>query len=164
MKILDNIIKSNIIQLVFVTIVLIFLTVLATVKFYGNYINNNYEVDNFIINSDKRIKTKLKKLNDSEGLKEKGYKVNITNNGEQRYYKILLSPLVDNESEIRVAFNNNVIRNLSSFEKYNDSYVIYNYYLPKSYSSINTIKIWQKQDSTLDNINVNFDIKFEIGK
>ena len=162
MKILDKIIKSNVISLIIVTIILILMTVFITSKYIESKFKNTYVVDNFVVNTDRKIKTKLEKLSDEEGLKTKEYDINITNNGIKRNYKILLSPIIDNDDQIRVSFNNNTIRNLSSFDKEDNSYVIYKYYLPTSYSSLNNIKIWQKQDSNLNNINVDFKIEFKI--
>ena len=138
------------------------MTVFVTVKFYESKINSSYQIGSFIIDSEKKIKTTLKKLSDNEGLKTKNYKVNVTNNGDKKEYKILLSPIIENDSDIRLAINNNVVRNLSSFDKEDNSYVIYTSPLSTSYTSINNIKIWQKQDSTLNNLKVNFEIKVKI--
>ena len=162
MRILDKIIKSNIISLILVTLVLILMTVFITSKYIDSKLKDTYEVDRFIVSGDKKIKTKLNKLSDQDGIKSKEYTINITNNGIKRDYKILLSPIVENDEEIRVAFNNNIIRNLSSFDKEDNSYIIYEYYLPSSYSSLNTIRMWQKQDSKLNNIKTDFKIEFKI--
>lgn len=162
MRVLDKIIRNNVISLVVVTIILIVLTVFVTTKFIEMKIKNTYEVEGFVISGDKKIKTKLNKLNDSEGLKEKQYTINITNNGETRNYKILLSPIVDNDSDIRLSFNDNIIRNLSSFDKEDNAYIIYQSYLPSSYSSLNYIRIWQRPTSIEDNIKVDFNLTFKI--
>jgi len=162
MRVLDKIIKSNVISLTLVTIILIVLTVFVTTKFYEMKVKNTYEIEHFVISGDKKIKTKLNKLSDQDGLKGNIYTINITNNGPTRNYKILLSPIVNNDEDIRLSFNDNIIRNLSSFDKEDNSYIIYNSYLPSSYSSLNKIKIWQRPTSTEDNISVDFNLTFKI--
>ena len=162
MKILDKLIKSNIISLIFVTLILILMTVFVTNKYIESNFKSAYNVDNFIVDSDKTIKTTLKKLSDIDGLNEKAYSINITNNGEKRNYKILLSPIVDNDDDIRLSLNGYITRTLSKFDKEDNSYVIYSDSLNTQYTSINKIKIWQNSDSKIDNIKVNFEIKFKV--
>ena len=70
--------------------------------------------------------------------------------------------LLVNDNDIRLSINGYIIRDLSKFDKEDNSYVIISDTLNSHYTSINNIKLWQKKDSKLDNIKVDFEIKFKI--
>ena len=75
---------------------------------------------------------------------------------------VIYMKLLVNDNDIRLSINGYIIRDLSKFDKEDNSYVIISDTLNSHYTSINNIKLWQKKDSKLDNIKVDFEIKFKV--
>lgn len=159
MKLLNKTIFENVISLIVFIIIIVALTFIITLKILQNNVYNVYKEDNFMIELEPKINKTLDKLSDIDGLNSKFNKVNITNNNvDTRKYKILITPLNNDASDIRLSVDNYLIRNLSSFDKQNDSYIIYESSLEPQKSILHQIRVWQSKKSQKDNINVNFKI------
>ena len=166
MKAIKRSLIGYIISAVFFVLLFIALVVLIISKYViRENLHNTYQEDNFMIDIDPKINKKLDKLDDANGLYSDFNIVNITNNDQKiRKYQIILSPLSNNEEDIRVSIDNSLIRNLSNFDKNNNNYILGEFELEPSYSNVHQIRMWQDIKSKLDKINVDFKITVNIFK
>lgn len=163
MKILNKSILESVISAIIFVIIFIVLTVVVTYKFIESNIHKTYNEKNFMIEIEPKINKELEILSDIEGLKDKYNIINITNNNsDTKKYQILLSPINDDDSDIRVSVDNYLIRSLNNFEKDNNSYILYENNLEANKSRLHQIRLWQSKNNPNKKINVNFKLSVKI--
>lgn len=165
MKILNRLIFEHVISAIIFVIFAIVLTVIITMKVIQNNIHNTYKEDNVMIEIEPKINRQLDKLTDIEGLNSKYNVINITNNDNViKKYQILLSPINDNENDIRIYLDNYLIRDLSYYKKEDNSYILYESELKPDFSILHQVRVWQAKNSDKDKINVNFKLSVRLLK
>lgn len=157
--------KKDQIILIIYTVVITLLIIICAYLLTSLYINNNLtrtiQDHNLIIEYNPKIKTDLLPLKDIDGLGTKGYKVNVTNlNSTNVEYEILLGNINSNEENIRLSFDDMLIRNLNKFTKEDNNYVIYKAIVDAGYTDIHYIKMWLLPGE--DKLPVNFKINVKI--
>ncbi len=163
MKILNASIKSYVISGIIFIIFCIIIAVFISIKIYENNIHKTYVINNFTVDLNPNISSKLEKLSDLDGLKSKQYDINITNNNDvAKKYQILLSPLCNEEGLIRLSLDNRIIKTLKDFEKNSDGYILLENNLDSSYSILHNIKLWLDKNSNIDKLKVDFNIKINV--
>lgn len=156
MKILNGSIRRIYISMILVVLILIVLTSFIAIKLIENKNKLVYQDNNFMVEIEPNINKTIKSLSDSEGLKEKSNKINITNNSDkEKKYQIRLTPLNNNEDDIRISLNN-TIKNLSNYQKEDNYYILLEDNLKPSYSSIYDLRIFLSKNSSLNVLKVNF--------
>lgn len=166
MKAINKSLVITIISAIFFTIIFIAIVALIVRKVViEGSIYNTYQDQKFMIDFNPKISKTLDKLSDIEGLNSSYSYINITNNNKnKRKYQILLTPINSDEKDIRVSLSNTLIKDLSSFDKNNNNYILGEFSLESGYSNIHQIRIWQKKDSNIDKIKINFKVKVNILK
>ena len=150
MKWLNNEIRYYVISSVIFTVVLILL-VFSITKYYINSNIHNVYIDNgVVIDYDPKVSYELEKLSDIDGLKVDGNKINLTNNGSDVHFKVLLSPVKDDYSEIRYMINSSFISTLGYLDKEDNKYIIYEGDLKSGYSIFLKVSLWLSENSELD--------------
>ena len=166
MKAINKSLVITIISAIFFTIIFIAIVALIVRKVViEESIYNTYQDQKFMIDLNPKISKTLDKLSDIEGLNSSYSHINITNNNKnKRKYQILLTPINSDEKDIRVSLSNTLIKDLSSFDKNNNNYILGEFSLESGYSNIHQIRSWQKKDSNIDKIEINFKVKVNILK
>lgn len=160
LKALNKEIFDHVFSAIIFTIMLISLGIIISHKYLESNVQKVYNDNNLTIQISPRIKRTLNVLTDSEGLNSKNNVINITNNGEEnRRYKIILTPISDNEEDIRVAIDNSLIRSLSNFDKEDDSYILLVNELEPGFTRIHSVKVWQDKKVENKKIKVNFKLE-----
>ena len=155
-EILDHTISATIF-----TILLVGAAIVITFKYIDSSIQKVYVDKGFSIQISPKINKSLDILSDYEGLSEKNNLINITNNNsEDMNYQIILTPLSEDEEDIRVALDKNIIKSLSNFEKKDDYYILIDNILPASVTKVHTITMWQ--DKRVENKKINVDFKLDV--
>ena len=162
MKVLNKTIIEYIISITIFLMIIIGLAVFITLRFIHSNIYEVYKDNDVLIELNPKVNKKLDKLSDIEGMSSSFYKINLTNNGKRKKYQIYISPLNDNDDNIRISLDNYIIRYLSSFEKVDDKYFIYEADIKSDYSLLHKIRIWQDKLSDKDNLKVNLKISVKI--
>ena len=163
MKGLNKTIITYIVSAVFFTLFAVGLTVVLTLNLINNNIRNTYIENGVIVDLEPKVTKRLEKQSNVDGLKNVGNRIVITNNGENiKKYKLLLTPLSDNEKEIRVSLNKQLIRILEYFDKEDGAYVLYGGELASGYSAVYEVGMWLSDDSELNNLSVDFKINVKI--
>ena len=163
MKGLNKSIATYIVSAIFFTIIAVSLTVVLTMNLINNNIRKTYEDSGIIVDIEPKIAKRLEKLNDVNGLDIAKNRVNITNNSDtNKKYEILLTPLNNNEKDIRLSLNNLLIRNLDKFEKEDNNYVLFKGELKSGYSAIFQVGMWQSEESESKTITADFKLNVKI--
>ena len=163
MKILNKAIFENVLSMVIFIVFLIVITVVITLHFLYTNIQNVYVEDGMMIQINPKINKELEALSDVEGLKIKSNVINITNNNyDTKKYQVYLTPINENDESIRVLLDSGLLRNLSKYEKVDDSYLITGYSLEPNQTRVHTISMWKDKKDENKKINVNFKISVKI--
>ena len=99
--------------------------------------------NNLVIETSHTQFTSLEPLSDYEGLTTSPAKIMLTNNGEETTYKIKICSK-ENTNNIRIAINDQIIKDLDTFFKENNCYKIIENVLPATTYHYYEIKVWQK--------------------
>ena len=162
MKSLNKELTYYIISSIIFSLILIFSVILLVKNYISHNIRDTYIEKDVVIDIEPSIGYKLLKLDDYNGLKIKPNQINITNNGTLKRYQILLTPLNNNEQDIRVNINNQVITNLSQLPKKDNTYIIYEGTINNEVSIFHKISFWLKDTSSLEELPSNFKLKVKI--
>lgn len=160
---INKTLTKYIISLVIVTIITIFLSYLLISNLLQNKIKTTYQTSNLIVEINPNINRELTKLTDIDGLNSGENHINITNISDTEVnYQILLTNLTSDESFIRLSINDYLIRNLSSFNKENNSYILGEYSLPSNYTACFNISLWLNYtESPINNNNYKFKLSIK---
>ena len=162
-KMLNKAIFDHVVSAIVFTLILIASTTIITRKFIESNILNTYSDKGFTIQINPKIKNNLESLSDIEGLNLKSNVINITNNNtEDKTYQVILTPINDDEKDIRLAIDNYLLRNLDNFDKIDNSYLIIEYKLPSGMTNSHTIRMWQDKKVENKKINVDFNLEIKI--
>ena len=127
------------------------------------YIEKVYADGGLMIQINTKINKDLEDLSDAEGLGSKYNMINVTNNNNiTKKYQIILTPINKDENDIRMALDDVLIRNLSKFEKQDNSYVVGEYSLLPNQTRMHSIRMWIDKNSQNKKINVNFKVNVKI--
>ena len=160
MKSINKAIIEHIISAVIFTIFLVAVAIVLTSKFIESNIQKVYSDNGFMIQINPKINKELEELSDIEGLSSKSNIINITNNNNsEKKYQIFLTPVNDNDDDIRISLGNSLIRSLSKYEKKDGSYFLGEYSLPVNQTRIHSIRIWKDKKDHNKKINVNFNLE-----
>ena len=129
---------------------------LIAMSLVANERSTIYKTDNFLVDIQPNIKRKLDVITNLNIKGIRFNRINITNNGNDSYYKIVMSPI--GEYDIKVGINDTLIRDLSSLKMEDGYYVIYEGKLSSSYTAIFNIKLWLVNDNDKDKM-FNFKLK-----
>ena len=155
---MDNLKKSQTTIIAFLIIIILIIAVFAWL-IVADVINKNDNVvlktSNLLIDIQPNINRKLDVNNDLKINKIKSNAIKITNNGSNTNYKIVMNNVVDDDNDIKVAINNNMIRDLSKVKKESNSYIIYEGKIASGYTDILNIRLWLTNDKN-KNIKYNF--------
>ena len=163
LKLLEKDIFNHIISAVFFTLLFAALAVVITMNYIATNIQKVYVDNGFMIQINPKISKELDIISDVEGLNTKTSSVNITNNNTtEKKYQLVLTPLNDNENDIRIALDNVFVRSLSKFKKEDNSYILTEYILPPQQTKIHNVKMWQDKKVQDKKINVNFNLEVKI--
>ena len=163
LKLLEKDIFNHIISAVFFTLLFAALAVVITMNYIATNIQKVYVDNGFMIQINPKISKELDIISDVEGLNTKTSSVNITNNNTtEKKYQLVLTPLNDNENDIRIALDNVFVRSLSKFKKEDNSYILTEYILPPQQTKIHNVKMWQDKKVQDKKINVNFSLEVKI--
>lgn len=147
MKIIDH----EIVRLYFITLMITIAILLGSYFFVGYLLQDNVKStvlhDGLMVELNPNINRQFNSLTDYEGLNSKKNIINITNTAEDAYYEILISPLNQDDSNIRLSINDLSIKYLSDLPRDGMAYVIKKDSLPRGYTSINFVKLWLKYDN-----------------
>ena len=154
---------DHVISLIVFTLLLVVLTVIITLNYLHKNVQTVYIDKGFMVQINPKIKKDLESLTDSEGLNSKYNTINITNNNnEMKKYQLILTPLNNDEENIRVLLDNSLLRVLSKFRKEDDHYILGEYSLEKSNTIIHTIRMWKDKKDENKKINVNFNLSVKV--
>ena len=154
---------DSIVSMIVFTVVLIVLTIFVTNKFIELNIEKVYADGGLMIQINTKINKDLEDLSDAEGLGSKYNMINVTNNNNiTKKYQIILTPINKDENDIRMALDDVLIRNLSKFEKQDNSYVVGEYSLLPNQTRMHSIRMWIDKNSQNKKINVNFKVNVKI--
>lgn len=154
---------DSIVSMIIFTVVLIVLTIFVTNKFIELNIEKVYADGGLMIQINTKINKDLEDLSDAEGLGSKYNMINVTNNNNiTKKYQIILTPINKDENDIRMALDDVLIRNLSKFEKQDNSYVVGEYSLLPNQTRMHSIRMWIDKNSQNKKINVNFKVNVKI--
>lgn len=154
---------DSIVSMIVFTVVLIVLTIFVTNKFIELNIEKVYADGGLMIQINTKINKDLEDLSDAEGLGSKYNMINVTNNNSiTKKYQIILTPINKDENDIRMALDDVLIRNLSKFEKQDNSYVVGEYSLLPNQTRMHSIRMWIDKNSQNKKINVNFKVNVKI--
>lgn len=154
---------DSIVSMIVFTVVLIVLTIFVTNKFIELNIEKVYADGGLMIQINTKINKDLEDLSDAEGLGSKYNMINVTNNNNiTKKYQIILTPINKDENDIRIALDDVLIRNLSKFEKQDNSYVVGEYSLLPNQTRMHSIRMWIDKNSQNKKINVNFKVNVKI--
>ena len=154
---------DSIVSMIIFTVVLIVLTIFVTNKFIELNIEKVYADGGLMIQINTKINKDLEDLSDAEGLGSKYNMINVTNNNNiTKKYQIVLTPINKDENDIRMALDDVLIRNLSKFEKQDNSYVVGEYSLLPNQTRMHSIRMWIDKNSQNKKINVNFKVNVKI--
>ncbi len=154
---------DSIVSMIVFTVVLIVLTIFVTNKFIELNIEKVYADGGLMIQINTKINKDLEDLSDAEGLGSKYNMINVTNNNNiTKKYQIVLTPINKDENDIRMALDDVLIRNLSKFEKQDNSYVVGEYSLLPNQTRMHSIRMWIDKNSQNKKINVNFKVNVKI--
>ena len=163
MKILNKSIIYYTISLIISIILFIALVVFITFRVINDNVRNVYIDNNMMIDIQPRINKTLDKLSDIDSFKINGNLINITNNSNKtKTYQIILSPINNNESDIKISIDDYIIRYLNKKKKKDNNYIIYELSLEPTYTSVHIIKVFQSNNSNIDNIKANFKLSVKI--
>lgn len=137
-----SIIKYSLMALIF-TFLLIFLAIIIARFLLQNNIVKTITKNNLVIETTHTKFTAIKSLSDYEGLNTPQAKIMLTNNGEETNYKIKICSK-ENTDGIRIAINDQIIKDLNSFPQENNCYKLIENYLPATTYHYYEIKVWQK--------------------
>ena len=125
---MDNLKKSQNIIIGFVVIIILIIAVFAWF-IINDVINKKDNVvintNNLLIDLNPNINNNLDVIKDNKINKLKKYNIKITNNGSNTKYKIVLNNVIENDDNIKIAVNNDLIRNISKLKKEDNSYILY---------------------------------------
>ena len=163
MKSLNSSIIGYCIKIIIAILLVVGLIVFITLKIINNDIRNVYVDNSMMIDIQPKIYKTLEKISDEKSFELKGNTINVTNNSTTtKKYQILLSPINNNDNDIRLSIDDYIIRYLNKYDKVDDNYLLYELSLDAGYTSINTIKVWLSNSSSLNNINVNFKLMVKV--
>ena len=158
---MDNLKKSQNIIIGFVVIIILIIAVFAWF-IINDVINKKDNVvintNNLLIDLNPNINNKLDVIKDNKINKLKKYNIKITNNGSNTKYKIVLNNVIENDDNIKIAVNNDLIRNISKLKKEDNSYILYEGEISSGYTAIYNIRIWLTDETNNNDYNFKLNV------
>jgi hypothetical protein len=163
-----NILKKEMIKyllsiiVIIIIIFILFFCIRNKIKGLSN--NEQYKINDLIVDIEPNINKNLSILTDLEGLKSNGNKIKINNNGESSYKINIL--LCGNKSDynIKIGINKSIIRKLNSLVYDNDCYIIYTDEISSKYYKDYDVKLWLNKNDYSESIKVKYNLKVEENK
>lgn len=154
----------EVIALIFVCGVIIY-AIFAIDRSNRNKISS---LDGMVIVIDDSNFSRLVTSSDGKGLESGGITYTVTNNNESLVkYKVVAMPSNTDEeilNQVRIGIDDIYINDLSTLERHNGGYVIYNGELNPGYTKILLIKYWYKLDTSDKIANKDLTFTYEIVK
>ncbi|MGM9834490.1 MAG: hypothetical protein ACI31M_01765 [Bacilli bacterium] len=151
----NKVLNKQIFKEVFIAFIFLGIVLIGGYAIYSAVKGNKILTDDDLIldvNS-KEVANNLYIMGDSAGLNTKPYVLNITNNSKKKadYSLILKNGINSNvkvEDYLRVAVDDNVIKNLKDFKMdKKGNYILLTEEIDKGYTKIHTVRIWFNSES-----------------